>query len=100
MSTTAISPALQLIAAGGLDQPDVTAEEAKASRMAIESKVSRQVYAELALMAGEKLRAAQHALIETQHGHGLPANGTEEELSLRVDTLRNLRDLYSKKASA
>lgn len=98
MSHNAISPALQLIAAGGMSQAAQTVEEAKAARLALEGKVSRQVYSELSLMVGEKLRAAQHALIETQHGHGLPANGTEEELSLRVDTLRNLRDLYSKKA--
>lgn len=98
MSTTAISPALQLIAAGGMSQAAQTVEDAKSARLALEGKVSRQVYSELSLMVGEKLRAAQHALIETQHGHGLPANGTEEELSLRVDTLRNLRDLYSKKA--
>lgn len=98
MSTTAISPALQLIAAGGMSQAAQTVEDAKSARLALEGKVSRQVYSELSLMVGEKLRAAQHALIETQHGHGLPANGTEEELSLRVDTLRNLHDLYSKKA--
>lgn len=100
MSQNTISPALQLIAAGGISQAAQSVEEAKAARLALEDKVSRQVYSELSLMVGEKLRAAQHALIETQHGHGLPANGTEEELSLRVDTLRNLRDLYSKKASA
>ncbi len=100
MSQTAISPALQLIAAGGLDQSQVSAEQAKAKRMETETKVSRQVYSELALMAGEKLRAAQHALIDSQHGQGLKANGSEEELSMRVDILRNLRDLYQRKSHA
>lgn len=92
-----ISPALQLIMAGGIPAQTMTAEEAKAKRMETESKVSRQVYGELALMVGEKLRQAQHALIDTQHGQGLKANGSEEELSMRVDILRNLRDLYQRK---
>ena len=96
----AISPALQLIVAGGLDPVHQSADEAKAKRMAIESKVTSQVYAELALMTGEKLRAAQHALIDAQHGQGLKANGSADEISLRVDILRNLRDLYQKKASS
>lgn len=95
-----ISPALQLIVAGGLESTTQSAEEAKAKRMAIESKVTSQVYAELSLMAGEKLRAAQHALIDAEHGQGLKANGPAEELSMRVDILRNLRDLYAKKAQA
>lgn len=98
MSQNAISPALQLIAAGGASTAAQSVEEAKAARLALENKVTRQVYSELSLMVGEKLRAAQHAYVDAQHGQGLSANGTEEELSLRVDTLRNLRDLYSKKA--
>ena len=98
MNNQQISPALQLIAAGGASTAAQSVEEAKAIRLALEDKVTRQVYSELSLMAGEKLRAAQHAYVDAQHGQGLNANGTEEELSLRVDTLRNLRDLYSKKA--
>lgn len=98
MNANPIPPALQLIAAGGLEKSHDTVEEAIAKRMAIESKVSSLVFTELSLMVGEKLRAAQHAYVDAQHGQGLSANGTEEELSLRVDTLRNLRDLYSKKA--
>lgn len=100
MNAKQIPPALQLIAAGGLSKDPTTVEEAVAARLAIESKVSRQVYAELSMMVGEKLRAAQHALIDTQHGHGIKANGSEDELSVRVDILRNLRDLYQKKAQA
>ncbi len=99
MNAQQIHPVLQLIAAGGLSKGPTTFEEAVAARLEIEAKVSTQVYAELSLMVGEKLRAAQHALIDTQHGHGLKANGSEEELSMRVDILRNLRDLYQKKAS-
>ncbi len=93
-----ISPALQLIVAGGLPPPDMTASEAMAKRMETESKVSRQVYGELALMVGEKLRQAQHALVDAEHG-GQKFRADANELSMRVDILRNLRDLYQKKAS-
>ncbi len=100
MNNQQISPALQLIAAGGVSTAAQSVEEAKAIRLALEDKVTRQVYSELSLMVGEKLRAAQHAYVDAQHGQGLSANGSEEELSLRVDTLRNLRDLYLRKANA
>ena len=100
MNDKQISPALQLIAAGGVHTAAQSVEEAKAVRLALEEKVTRQVYSELSMMVGEKLRAAQHAYVDAQHGQGLSANGTEEELSLRVDTLRNLRDLYQRKAQA
>lgn len=93
-----ISPALQLIVSGGLPAPPMTAEEAKNKRMEIESAVSRQVYGELALMVGEKLRQAQHALVDAEHG-GQKFRAAANELSMRVDILRNLRDLYQKKAS-
>lgn len=96
--TEGISPALQLILAGGLSAPDQTADEAKAKRMETESKVSRKVYGELALMVGEKLRQAQHALVDAEHGHTPMFRVGAEELSMRVDILRNLRDLYQKKA--
>lgn len=100
MNDKQISPALQLIAAGGMTQAAQSVEEARAVRLALEEKVTRQVYSELSMMVGEKLRAAQHAYVDAQHGQGLSANGTEEELSLRVDILRNLRDLYQHKAQA
>lgn len=100
MNANPIPPALQLIAAGGLEKSHDTVEEAIAKRMAIESKVSSLVFTELSLMVGEKLRVAQHALIDAEHGHGHITNGTAEELSMRVAILRNLRDLYKAKAVA
>lgn len=93
-----ISPALQLIVAGGLPPPDMTSAEAMAKRMETESKVSRKVYGELALMVGEKLRQAQHALVDAEHGHTPMLRVEAEELSMRVDIPRNLRDLYQLKA--
>ncbi len=99
MNNQKISPALQLIAAGGIDKEPMNADEAIAARKEIEAKVSAQVYAELDLMVGEKLRQAQHALVDAEHGQGPKGNGCANELAFRVDMLRNLRDLYAKKCS-
>lgn len=98
MNNQQISPALQLIAAGGIGKEPMTADEAIASRKAVEAAVSSQVYSELALMVGEKLRQAQHALVDAEHGQGPKGNGCANELAFRVDMLRNLRDLYQRKA--
>lgn len=54
------------------------------------------------LYAGQRLEAKIRSQTQNwkQHGQGLKANGTTEELSFRVDMLRSLRDAYQSKALA
>ncbi len=100
MSQTAISPALQLIAAGASTAIKPEPDPSIAARRETETRVHAEVSRELALMVGEKLRDAQHQLIDVQHGQVKRGGQTAEELSIRVAYLRNFHELFTHRASA
>lgn len=100
MSTLQVNPALQLIVAGAATAIRPEADPAIAARRETESRVHADVSRELALMVGEKLRHAQHLLIDAQHGQNKPGGQTAEELSIRVAYLRNFHELFSHRATA
>lgn len=100
MTTQAINPALQLIVAGAATAIKHEPDPSVAARRETEARVHADVSRELALMVGEKLRTAQHLLIDAQHGQIKPGSQTAEELSIRVAYLRNFHELFSHRATA